>query len=309
MPRAGRRLGSQPGPDPGAAQRSRANLGRPADRRRDRRSEIFVSHADAEHYATAFSEVYKQAVTPDDAIEHIAIINELSDDSVKLVFSDRGEDGAAQLTWFLGGHTASLSQLLPMLQSMGVVVLEERPFTVTRPDGLPVWIYQFKISPHPDHPAGVDGGRTGRDRAAIRRRGHRDLAGPRRDRPVQRAGDAREADLAAGRAAARLREVPTAGRLSLQPVPHRIGAQRAPLDRAVTGHVVRGAFRPRAVGSPTSRDAQAAAAAVAADIDALVSLDTDRILRAFASLVQATLRTNYFVTHEGSARGPQCARR
>ena len=30
---------------------------------------------------------------------------------------------------------------------MGVVVLEERPFTVTRADGLPVWIYQFKISP------------------------------------------------------------------------------------------------------------------------------------------------------------------
>jgi len=104
-----------------------------------------VSHADAEHYATAFSEVYKQAVTPTDAIEHIAIIDELSDDSVKLVLSDRGEDGAAQLTWFVGGHTASLSRLLPMLQSMGVVVLEERPFTVTRPDGLPVWIYQFKI--------------------------------------------------------------------------------------------------------------------------------------------------------------------
>ncbi|HSS23297.1 MAG TPA: NAD-glutamate dehydrogenase domain-containing protein, partial [Mycobacterium sp.] len=45
-----------------------------------------------------------------------------------------------------------------------------------------------------------------------------------------------------------------------------------------------------------------AAAAVAADIDALASLGTDRILRAFASLVQATLRTNYFVTREGSAR-------
>ena len=92
------------------------------------------------------------AVTPDDAIEHIAIIKELSDDSVKLVFSERGEDGAAQLTWFVGGHTASLSQLLPMLQSMGVVVLEERPFTVTREDGLAVWIYQFKIQPHPTIP-------------------------------------------------------------------------------------------------------------------------------------------------------------
>lgn len=33
-----------------------------------------------------------------------------------------------------------------------------------------------------------------------------------------------------------------------------------------------------------------------------MSLDTDRVLRAFAALVQATLRTNYYVTAEGSAR-------
>lgn len=51
-----------------------------------------------------------------------------------------------------------------------------------------------------------------------------------------------------------------------------------------------------------NRDAQAAAAAVAADIDALVSLDTDRVLRAFASMIQATLRTNFFITRPESAR-------
>jgi glutamate dehydrogenase len=33
-----------------------------------------VSHADAEHYAAAFSEAYKSAITPDDAIDHIAIV-------------------------------------------------------------------------------------------------------------------------------------------------------------------------------------------------------------------------------------------
>src|SRR5699024_4588972 len=49
------------------------------------------------------------------------------------------------------------SQLLPMLQSMGVVVLEERPFTVLRPDGLQVWIYQFRISPHHTIPDAADG--------------------------------------------------------------------------------------------------------------------------------------------------------
>src|ERR1700759_3714328 len=95
-----------------------------------------VGPLEAEHYAAAFSEAYKQAVTPTDAINDIAIFEELTDDSVKLVMSDHDYDETVRLTWYLGGRTASLSQLLPMLQSMGVVVLEERPFPVTRPDGL-----------------------------------------------------------------------------------------------------------------------------------------------------------------------------
>jgi glutamate dehydrogenase len=61
-------------------------------------------------------------------------------------------------------------------------------------------------------------------------------------------------------------------------------------------------FDPKPSDETRRRDAQAAAAAVAADIDALVSLDTDRVLRAFASMIQATLRTNYFVGRSDSAR-------
>jgi glutamate dehydrogenase len=261
-----------------------------------------VSHADAEHYATAFSEVYKQAVTPTDAIEHIAIIDELSDDSVKLVLSDRGEDGAAQLTWFVGGHTASLSRLLPMLQSMGVVVLEERPFTVTRPDGLPVWIYQFKISPH----LTIAPESTTAERDAM----------------AQRFADAVTAIWQGRVEIDRFNELVMRARLTWQQVVllrayakylRQVGFpySQSHIESVLNEHpstvrslvtLFEALFDPRESGSPTSRDAQAAAATVAADIDALVSLDTDRILRAFASLVQATLRTNYFVTREGSAR-------
>ena len=53
---------------------------------------------------------------------------------------------------------------------------------------------------------------------------------------------------------------------------------------------------------PAAYDAVAAARAVTADIDALASLDTDRVLRAFASMIEATLRTNFYVTDPGSAR-------
>jgi glutamate dehydrogenase len=261
-----------------------------------------VAPDDAEHYAAAFSEAYKQAVTPDDAIEHIAIINELTYDSVKLVLSDRGEGGAAQLTWFLGGRTASLSQLLPMLQSMGVVVLEERPFTVTRPDGLPVWIYQFKISPHPTIPL--------------------ESTTVERDAMAERFADAVTAIWQGRVEIDRFNElVMRAGLTWQQVVLIRAYAKylrqanfpysQSHIETVLNDHpstarslvvLFEALFDPRLSGSPTSRDAQAAATAVAGDIDALVGLDTDRILRAFASLVQATLRTNYFVTREGSAR-------
>ncbi|MGO9157624.1 NAD-glutamate dehydrogenase [Mycobacterium sp.] len=264
-----------------------------------------LGYAKAEHYAGAFSEAYKQVVTPAAAIGDITIIEGLTDDSVKLVFSERDEQGAkgeAQLTWFLGGRAASLSQLLPMLQSMGVVVLEERPFTVTRPDGLPVWIYQFRISPHPTIP-------TASTEAE-------------RDATAERFADAVTAIWQGRVEIDRFNELVMRANLTWQQVvllrayakylrQANFPYSQSYIESVLNEHpstarslvtLFEALFGPAQSGSPASRDAQAAAAAVAADIDALVSLDTDRILRAFASLVQATLRTNYFVTREGSAR-------
>ncbi|HYX99994.1 MAG TPA: NAD-glutamate dehydrogenase [Mycobacterium sp.] len=261
-----------------------------------------VEPIEAEHYANAFAEPYKEAVTPADAINDIAIFEELTDDSVRLVMSDHDYDETVRLTWYLGGRTASLSQLLPMLQSMGVVVLEERPFTVNRPDGLPVWIYQFKIAPQPGVPLAQPG--------------------PERELTAQRFADAVTA-IWEGRAEIdRFNElVMRAGLTWQQVVLLRSYAKylrqagfpysQSHIESVVNEnpHTARSLvtlfealFDPDPSGSPKSRDAQAAAAAVASDIDALVSMDTDRVLRAFAELIQATLRTNYFVTQEGSAR-------
>ncbi|BBU21995.1 NAD-glutamate dehydrogenase [Mycobacterium xenopi] len=261
-----------------------------------------IGQLQAEHYAAAFPESYKQTVTPDDAINDIAVIEELTDDSVKLVLSRHDYDDTARLTWYLGGRAASLSQLLPMLQSMGVVVLEERPFTVTRRDGLTVWIYQFKITPQPTVPLPPPG--------------------PEREATAQRFSDAVAAIWQGRVEIDRFNELVLRAGLTWQQVtvlrsyakylrqagfpysqshiesvlnenPHTAGALIALFEAL---------FDPDPSGSPKTRDAQAAAAAVTADIDALVSLDTDRVLRAFASLIQATLRTNYFVTRAGSAR-------
>jgi glutamate dehydrogenase len=261
-----------------------------------------VGPIEAEHYASAFSEAYKQAVTPTEAINDIAIFGELADNSVKLVLSDHNYDDTARLTWYLGGRTASLSQLLPMLQSMGVVVLEERPFTVTRPDGLPVWIYQFKIMPQPTIPLVP----TGPEREAIAKRfadavtaiweGRVEI--DRFNELVMRADLTWQQVVLLRSYAKYLRQ---AGFPYSQSHIESVVNENPATARSLV-RLFEALFDPAPSGSSKSRDAQAAAAAVAADIDALVSLDTDRVLRAFASLIQATLRTNYFVTHPGSAR-------
>ena len=257
-----------------------------------------ISQAEAEHYAAAFPEVYKQAFAPLGAINDIVIIEELQDNSVKLVLGDRDADGIAQLTWYLGGRSASLSRLLPMLQSMGVVVLEERPFTVTRPDGLPVWIYQFKISPHPDIPTPS----TGPERAAMAQRfadavtaiWHGLVEIDRFNELVLRAGLTWQQVAVLRSYAKYLRQ---AGFPYSQSHIETVINDNAGTARSMV-ELFEALFDP----SESPRDAQAVAAAVAADIDALVSLDTDRVLRAFASMIAATLRTNYFVTRSDSAR-------
>jgi glutamate dehydrogenase len=261
-----------------------------------------ITQAMAAHYAAAFPEVYKQAFAPLDAIKDIAIIEELQDNTVKLVLGDRGPDNIAQLTWYLGGRSASLSQLLPMLQSMGVVVLEERPFTVTRPDGLPVWIYQFKISPHPNIPTPP----TGPERVAMAERfddavtaiWHGRAEIDRFNELVFRAGLTWQQVVVLRSYAKYLRQ---AGFPYSQSHIESVINDNAGTARSLV-ELFQALFDPKPSDDDRRRDAQAAAAAVAADIDALVSLDTDRVLRAFASMIQATLRTNYFVSNPGSAR-------
>ncbi|OMC29628.1 NAD-glutamate dehydrogenase [Mycobacterium sp. GA-1841] len=263
-----------------------------------------LSRAAVEHYATAFPEDYKQAVAPSEAIADIAIIEALQDNSVKLVFSEgdsTGEGVPAQLTWYLGGQSASLSELLPMLQSMGVVVLEERPYTVRRADGLPVWIYQFKVARHrsiPEAPDAASREATAQRFAdAVTAIWHGSVEVDRFNELVLRA-DLTWQQVVILRAYAKyLRQ---AGFSYSQSHIESVLNENPHTTRSLV-QLFEALFDP-SEDTAGSRDAQGAAAAVAADIDALVSLDTDRVLRAFASLIQATLRTNYFVQKPESAR-------
>src|ERR1700752_3973412 len=189
-----------------------------------------------------------------------------------------------------------------MLQSMGVVVLEERPFTVTRPDGLPVWIYQFKISQHADIPTPPEGpdrcGVAERFADAVTAIWHGRAEIDRFNELVLRAGLTWQQVAVLRTYAKYLRQ---AGFPYSQSHIEGVLNGNAGTARSLV-ELFQALFDPNPSDETRRHDAHAAAAAVAAEIDALVSLETDRVLRAFASMIQATLRTNYFVSSPDSAR-------
>lgn len=254
----------------------------------------------AEHYATVLPAEFKQVVTPAEAITDIGIVEALHQDSVILQMEpgDNGRD--AFLTWYLGGRPASLSQLLPMLQCMGVVVLEERPFAVIRPDGLEVWIYQFIVRPEESIPAaGV--GEEWRQAAqrftdTVTAIWYGQVEIDRFNELVLRAGLTWQQVTVLRAYAKYLRQA--AFPYSQSHIESVLNENPATARSLVT--LFEAMFDPDS--DAKGLDARAAALAVAADIDALTSLDTDRVLRAFASMIEATLRTNFYVTAPDSAR-------
>jgi glutamate dehydrogenase len=262
-----------------------------------------IEAAIAEHYAEALPEEYKQVVKPFEAIVDIGIIEGLQTDSVQLQMEPGDEKtsaGEAYLTWYLAGGSASLSKLLPMLQCMGVEVLEERPFTVTRRDGLTVWFYQFTIRPE----ASVPQSATGEEWDATATRFTDAVAAiwegrvevDRFNELVLRAGMTWQQVMVLRAYAKYLRQ---AGFPYSQSHIESVLRENTSTARALVA-LFEAMFDPDSAAN--GRDAKAAARAVAADIDALASLDTDRVLRAFASMIEATLRTNFYVTEPESAR-------
>ncbi|MBY8853279.1 NAD-glutamate dehydrogenase, partial [Saccharothrix sp. MB29] len=55
------------------------------------------------------------------------------------------EAGERRFKLFLVGARITLSDVLPMLQRMGVVVVDERPYQLVREDGAECWIYDFGL--------------------------------------------------------------------------------------------------------------------------------------------------------------------
>ena len=253
-------------------------------------------------YRDAFALGYREDWLARSAVADIRRIERLTDAeplAVSLYHPLEAAPGSLRCKLYRRGEPATLSELLPMFESMGLRVRDERPYEVTPSEGGPTWIYDFGV----EYAAGeldVDGVRERFQDAFIRVwRGEVENDGF--NGLVLRAGLGWR-DVTILRAVARyLRQA-------------RIAFSEAYMERALLAHPRVAAalvelFRARF--DPTRDRAPEAADPIAREIEELIddveSLDEDRILRSFLAVLRAMLRTNHFQPDADGAPKPYLA--
>ena len=101
-------------------------------------------------YGEAFDEAYKEDHQVDDAVHDLRQLDALTGPGdLGLAFAadagERAPEEQFRLQLYVTGATITLSRVLPVLQSLGAEVLDERPYQVRRTDGTPSRIYDFNL--------------------------------------------------------------------------------------------------------------------------------------------------------------------
>ncbi|HYB27372.1 MAG TPA: NAD-glutamate dehydrogenase [Solirubrobacteraceae bacterium] len=240
-------------------------------------------------YRGAFPVAYRADWRADAAVEDIDRVEAVAaGDGLMISVYETVEDDRTSLRCKLlsPGERILLSDVLPILENMGLRVGDERPYEIKPEDRRSTWIYDIGIVCGAD----VDIG-TGATRAAFQdaftRIWNGEFENDRLGALVLRAG-------LTGREVALLRAVLKYLRQAGTTFSDRYLEQALTGNPAVTGLLVE-LFSARL--DPDHHDLAAAdrlEAEIERAIDDIASLDQDRILRNCLAVVRATVRTNYF---------------
>ena len=197
---------------------------------------------------------------------------------------------------FRSGTPLALSDMIPMFENMGVEVADERPYEVRPLDGEPVWIYDFGLTRVGAPASEADQVRESFQEAFIHAwRGDVENDGYNR---LVLAARLSWREITVLRAVARyLRQTGTTSS------DHYV--EQALVAHPQVARLLVELFCARF--DPADVDAERAdrlSAEIAAAIEAVESLDHDRILHLFLDVVGAMLRTNYFQPDAGGAPRP-----
>src|SRR5699024_3069336 len=215
--------------------------------------------------------------------------------------------GERRFKLFLLRSDVTLSRLLPQLQLMGVEVLDQRPYELRREDGTHCWIYDFGLSVGSGVLDGLDETQEQRlwerfqDAFAAAWRGACEVDGF--NALVLRAGLSWQQAMILRSYARYLRQIGT---------PY---SQQYIADTLVThsgvSHALVELFESRFDVTVEAADRQERATAHADSltsmIDEVASRDGDRILRSLRDAVDATVRTNHWMTDSAGNPRPYLA--
>ena len=255
-------------------------------------------------YEEAFPGGYREALGADEALLDIECIEEVLEKCELATRLDRSQQTAGDQARFRVFHPAPvkpLSDLLPMLEDMGLKVVWEVPYEVRPRDSAgsacdSVWIRDFLLAA--DDATDIDlAGSEEQFRHAFARVWSGQLESDGFNRLVVSAGlDWREVTVlrAYGRY---LRQVGIAFSQEYMAAT----LDRSPQTTKLLVELFRLRFDPANVGRET--DVEGLQARVKASLQSVTNLDEDRILRRFFNLVRSTVRTNFF--QRGADGGPK----
>ncbi|AUI57048.1 NAD-glutamate dehydrogenase [Amycolatopsis sp. BJA-103] len=255
-----------------------------------------------QRFAAVFPEGYKEDFTALEALADLRALEALTDEgdlSMSFYLPADAEAGERRFKLYLRGEGVTLSQVLPVLQRMGVEVVDERPYELRREDGGRSWIYDFGLRIDPqvlDH-ADLDLRVRFQDAFHAAWRGDCEVDG------------FNGLVLSAGltwRQAAILRAYSRYLRQTKIPFSQEYIENTVLAHTDIATALVR-LFETRfdlALGTEVrASQADQLTAEIGKLVDEVTSLDEDRILRRLMAVILATLRTNYHVTDgEGNSR-------
>ena len=254
------------------------------------------AHRLASRYAAAFAPEYKAATDPSAAVRDILELEAMRVADTKesaRFYDDSGGEGERELKIYIRGRRIVLSDFMPVLENCGLRVVGVSPFELRENGGDEgSVIYSFAVRASAGNGLNVRGrGRALSDAILAVRAG--DASNDPFNRLVQSAGLAwREADVLRAYAsyAFQIGSVP-----SRQVLVSALDAH--PEVGLLLFRLFEARFDP-ALGGEDERDAQVAAARarVPDALHAVDSLAFDRALRALLTVVESTVRTNYYRT-------------
>jgi glutamate dehydrogenase len=245
-------------------------------------------------YADAFPEAYKEDLPATDAVADLHRLERLSDGDIdlKLYLPADAEPGERRLKLYHVGSPVSLSQVLPRLREMGVEVVDERPYEIERAGRAPAWVYDFGLRYEPSGELPVDDARMlFQDAFAAVWEGETESDGF--NALVLRAGLTWRQAMVLRAYAKYLRQ---GGSTFSQSYIEECLTSNTHLARLLVA-LFEARFDPsrNAPGGVGSEElVDGLLEEIAGALDAVESLDQDRILRSFLGAIQATLRTSYY---------------